>query len=192
MHRLRSPVRLQRLAFIVVLALAARAVAADPPPTRHVEAPAPVTQMWLVDTRCAPGCGDLEAGLAQIRYWRLVESSGCCQWQAADAAAFQASSDPALPTTVQIHGYGTNSDWAVQHGNDLYADMKQLRRGTRLRVAAFPAGGLVLAGLPRRAATARDSRRHTNEGLPQRRGSILSRPRAIRPAARRATKLIWL
>jgi hypothetical protein len=97
--------------------------------------------MWLVDTRCAPGCGDLEAGLAQIKYWRLVESNGCCQWQAADAAAFHATDDTALPTTVLIHGYGTNAEWAVQHGNDLYADMRQLSCGRpfRLVVWSWPA-----------------------------------------------------
>ena len=90
---------------------------------------------------CAPCSGDLEAGLARINYWRLVESSGCWQWQAADAAAFQAASDPVLPTTVLIHGYGTDADWAVRHGNDFYAHMKQLACGRpfRLVVWSWPA-----------------------------------------------------
>lgn len=129
------------LRFIAALLLAAPATAAEP------QRPAPgyprgaSSQMWLVDTRYAPGCGDLEAGLAQVKYWRLVQSGGCCQWQAADAAAFQAAGDPALPTTVLINGYGSNADWAVQHGNDLYADMKQLGCGRpfRLVVWSWPA-----------------------------------------------------
>ena len=102
---------------------------------------APATQVWLVDTRCAPGCGDLEAGMAHINYWRLAETGGCGQWQAADAAAFQASADPALPTVVLIHGYGTDPDWAVHHGNDLRSLMQQVGCGRpfRLVVWSWPA-----------------------------------------------------
>jgi hypothetical protein len=102
---------------------------------------APATQVWLVDTRCAPGCGDLEVGMARIDYWRLAESSGCAQWQAADAAAFQASADPALPTVVLIHGYGTDPDWAVRHGNDARSLMQQVGCGRpfRLVVWSWPA-----------------------------------------------------
>jgi hypothetical protein len=109
------------LACVVIAAVAAQGFAADAP-----QAASPATQVWLVDTRCAPGCGDLEAGLAQINYWRLVEANGCGQWQAADAAAFQASADPAEPTTILIHGYGTDSDWAVRHGNEIYGQMIQI------------------------------------------------------------------
>jgi pimeloyl-ACP methyl ester carboxylesterase len=127
---------LLRCAIVIVAATAAlRCSAAEP------ARPESATQIWLVDTRCASGCGDLEAGQAQIRYWRRVESNGCCQWQAADAAAFQAAADPTLPTTVLIHGYGTNADWAVRHGNELYADMLQLSCGRpfRLVVWSWPA-----------------------------------------------------
>ncbi len=83
----------------------------------------------------------MEAGLARINYWRLAESGGCGQWQAADAAAFQTSADPALPTVVLVHGYGTDPDWAVHHGNDLRGLMQQVGCGRpfRLVVWSWPA-----------------------------------------------------
>jgi hypothetical protein len=123
-----------RIAILIALSMTARA--AEVPP-----AAAPATQVWLVDTRCAPGCGDLEAGLARINYWRLTESSGCGQWQASDAAAFQASADPALPTVVLIHGYGTDPDWAVHHGNDVRSLLQQVGcgRSFRLVIWSWPA-----------------------------------------------------
>ncbi len=46
-----------------------------------------------------------------------------------------------MPTTVFIHGYGTNADWAVRHGNELYGLMKQQACGRpfRLVVWSWPA-----------------------------------------------------
>ena len=105
----------------------------------------PAAQVWLINTRAAPGCGDLEAGLAQIKYWRLDESCGCGQWQASDAAAFQASAVPGMPTTVLVHGNGTDEDWAVRHGNELYGLMKQQACGRpfRLVIWSWPADRVV-------------------------------------------------
>jgi hypothetical protein len=104
-------------------------------------APVPAGQVWLVNTHCAGGCGDLEAGLSKIAYWRLDESCGCGQWQASAAAAFQASGVPGVPATVLIHGYGTDEDWAVRHGNTLYGLMKQQACGRpfRLIIWSWPA-----------------------------------------------------
>jgi len=109
--------------------------------------PASVTQVWLINTYSAAGCGDLEAELAKIAYWRLAgtrysgSSCACGQWQASDAAAFQASAVPGVPTTVFVHGYGTNADWAVRHGNELYGLMKQqaCTRPFRLIIWSWPA-----------------------------------------------------
>ena len=114
----------------------------DKPATVAAEkSPAPATQVWLIDTRCAPGCGDLDAGLSKIAYWQLDESKGCSRWQAADATAFRATAVPGLPTTVLVHGYDTDADWAVRHGNTLYGSMKQQAGGRpfRLIVWSWPA-----------------------------------------------------
>jgi pimeloyl-ACP methyl ester carboxylesterase len=119
------------VAFAIAV-LAALAGAAEPPKD-ELHAP----QFWLIDTRCAPGCGDLTAGLPQIACWRLDESSTANRWQASDAAEFKTS---AVPTTVLIHGYDTTPDSAVQHGNLLYCLMKQQagRRAFRLIVWSWP------------------------------------------------------
>ncbi len=98
---------------------------------------AAATQVWLINTRCAGSCGDLQAESSKIRYWRLDESCGGGQWQASDAAAFQASAAPGLPTTVLVHGYGTDDDWAVRHGNQLYASMKQRACGCSFRLVVW-------------------------------------------------------
>jgi pimeloyl-ACP methyl ester carboxylesterase len=112
------------------------AVAAESSP-----APAPVTQVWLVNTCSAAGCGDLDAELSKIAYYRLDESGGCSRWQAGDAAAFQASALPGMPTVVLIHGYGTDEQWAVRHGNTIYCLLKQQACGRpfRLVVWSWPA-----------------------------------------------------
>jgi hypothetical protein len=103
--------------------------------------PAPAAEVWLVNTRCASGCGDLESELAKIKYWRLDESCACGRWQASDAATFQVSAARGVPTTVLIHGYGTDNEWAVRHGNELYGLMKQRAcgRSFRLVVWSWPA-----------------------------------------------------
>ena len=112
--------------------------------------PLAATQVWLINTRSTPGCGDLEAGFSQITYWRLDESCGCGQWQASDAAAFQASAAPGVPTTVLVHGNGTDEDWAVRHGNVLYGLMKQQACGRpfRLIVWSWPADRVVRRNRP--------------------------------------------
>ena len=109
-----------------------------PPPTRGQET---VPSVWLINTRSAPDGGDLEAGLSRLTYWRLDESQGCGQWQAADAAAFQASAVPGVPTIVFAHGNATDEDWAVQHGNEMYGLIKQQAGGRpfRLVVWSWPA-----------------------------------------------------
>jgi hypothetical protein len=103
--------------------------------------PAAVAQIYLISTRGAAGGGDLEAELSKIAYYRLAESSSGATWQATDAAAFQASALPGVPTTVLVHGNGTDEDWAVRHGNEFFALMKQRACGKpfRLIVWSWPA-----------------------------------------------------
>ncbi|MEI8371197.1 MAG: hypothetical protein WCJ35_00010 [Planctomycetota bacterium] len=100
-------------------------------------ATAPVTQVWLLNTRSTPGCGDLEAGLSKITYSRLDESCGGGHWQPSDAAVFQASALPNVPTIVLIHGNGSDEDWAVRHGNELYGLMKQRASGCPFRLIVW-------------------------------------------------------
>jgi hypothetical protein len=126
--------------FAIVTESSARAHAAETSATAAAAA-----QVWLVNTRCAPGCGDLEAGLSQIAYYRLDESSGCGQWQAADAAAFKAAAEPGMPTIVLVHGNDSDAEWAVRHGNEMYRLLKQQACGRpfRLIVWSWPADKVV-------------------------------------------------
>ena len=50
-----------------------------------------------------------------------------------------------MPTVVLIHGYGTNDDWAVRHGNEMYCLMNQQAGGRpfRLVVWSWPADRTV-------------------------------------------------
>ena len=52
---------------------------------------------------------------------------------------------PGVPTVVLIHGNGTDEDWAVRHGNELYSLMRQQAGGRsfRLVVWSWPADRIV-------------------------------------------------
>ena len=52
---------------------------------------------------------------------------------------------PGVPTTVLIHGNGTDEDWAVRHGNEFYGLMKQQACGRpfRLIIWSWPADRVV-------------------------------------------------
>ena len=139
--------------------------------------PALATQVWLINTRCAGGCGDPESEQSEIPYWRLDESCNCGQWQPSDAAAFQASALPGLPTTILIHGYGTDDDWAVRHGYPLYGFMKRRACGCSFR--------LIIWSWPADRVERSNSARHADEGLPQRRRGPLFGPRDFLSAQRR-------
>lgn len=96
-------------------------------------AAAAAQQLWLIDTRCAPRCGDLESGLARIAYYRCDGGT----WQPSDAAAFRASGDPAAPTVIAIHGNRTDPDWAVKFGSSIYAQLQQRAAGRPFRLVIW-------------------------------------------------------
>ena len=60
-----------------------------------------------ISTRSAPLSGDLQSGQKSIGYWLY---SADCQWQASDEESFRASDDPAVPTTIVIHGNRDDAD----------------------------------------------------------------------------------
>lgn len=75
-----------------------------------VEAADATQAVWLISTREAPTCGDLDSTLELLRYCRM-DDNGC--WEASDAAAFSATDDVDVPTIVFFHGNRTNADDAV-------------------------------------------------------------------------------
>jgi hypothetical protein len=88
------------------------------------------SSVWLVSTRSAPHCGDLDAGLACVRCWRLDEQ---CQWSAADAEQFHADDDPRTPTVIYIHGNRTDADEAVTRAMHVYRSIRAATCGKALR-----------------------------------------------------------
>ena len=80
---------LQRLSLILAILLAAAAArAADTSP-----------QVWLLSTREAAHCGQLDDPAQAVRYWRLNDD---CDWSPAEAKDFHAGDDLAAPTVVFV------------------------------------------------------------------------------------------
>ena len=102
-------------------------------------------QVWLISTRSAPRCGNLESGLEKITYQRLDERDGSARWLLSDSNAFRASGDPSIPTTVFIHGNWTGSDMAVRQGWSLCSRMRQIAAGRPFRMViwSWPADRVV-------------------------------------------------
>lgn len=72
---------------------------------------------WLISTRNAPYCGDLDATLQSLCYCRMNDD---CQWSLTDAESFAATDDVAVPTVVFIHGNRTPADEAVWKASYTY------------------------------------------------------------------------
>jgi hypothetical protein len=94
-------------------------------------------QVWLVNTRSAPLCGELEAGRSAIDYQQLGAD---CQWSPADAHRFQQGADATTPTVVFIHGNSTKADRAIEYGWRLYRRLLSLAgcRPFRLVIWSWP------------------------------------------------------
>jgi len=131
LHRCRPPVLPPGrahlfLAVILLLGVGAGARADEAPP-----------QVWLVSTRSAPHCGDLDGTLQTLQYWRLGDDR---QWSAADAKAFRATDDAARPTVVFIHGNRTDADDAVDKAWCIYDSIRaQTGRPFRYVIWSWPA-----------------------------------------------------
>jgi hypothetical protein len=95
-------------------------------------APAAAPQVWLISTRCAPRCGDLEAGLERIAYWRL-DPCDRCRWIAADAQTFHRDGDAAVPTAVFVSGYTAGPNTAIEEGGAICCDIERAAPGRPFR-----------------------------------------------------------
>lgn len=83
---------------------------------------APATQVWLVNTRCAPTCGPLQPDAPGIGYWLGADD---CQWQPSDRAALLASSHPDVPTIVFLHGNWVSNQDAVDEGWQILGQLRE-------------------------------------------------------------------
>lgn len=86
--------------------------------------------MWLLSTRSAPPCADLDQACAHFRAWRLGPDG---QWVAAGLDALLAADDPAVPTTIYIHGNRADAQRAIQQAWPVYRCLEQDPAGRRFR-----------------------------------------------------------
>ena len=94
---------LKRLSLVLaILSLAVAVHAAETSP-----------QVWLLSTRQAAHCGQLDDPAAAIRYWRMADDGS---WTPAAAKDFHAGEDIKTPTVVFVHGNRTDADEAVEKG----------------------------------------------------------------------------
>ena len=108
------------------------------PRRRSSSRPLPARSGWSITVW--PGCGDLEAGLAQIGIGGLtIVQLG--QGRHPTPWPFMPRAPPGMPTAVLVHGYGTDADWAVRHGNSFRSLIEQQACGRpfRLIVWSWPA-----------------------------------------------------
>ena len=83
----------------------------------------------VVDTRCAPLCGDLAGGFSAIRYLKRDVSGGL---KSVDSDHIFAPEFAGVPTMMLIHGNRTDADGALQDADYLREVMQ-----TNCRVAGF-------------------------------------------------------
>ena len=97
----------------------------------------PSHDLWLISTRKAPSSNPV-GGEHRLNYWRMDEK---WEWASSDEEAFLAADDPAVPTSVFIHGNRTNRKWAVWNGWDVYQKLEPLagERPLRFVIWSWPA-----------------------------------------------------
>jgi hypothetical protein len=91
-------------------------------PIAAAAADKPRVEVWLINTRCAPVCGDWEQGKEQINYWRM---DGSQQWIAETADSFAHSGEKTTPTIFLVHGNRTSNDESVQFAWPIYCWLSQ-------------------------------------------------------------------
>jgi hypothetical protein len=91
-------------------------------------------QLWLISTRSAPLCGNLDAGQKSICYWSYSDDG---QWLPADEQSFRQSDDPAVPTTIVIHGNRDDADDAVQFAWPVYCHILQIAADKPFRLVIW-------------------------------------------------------
>lgn len=119
-----APVALVRILTFLAICAAAPAI----PRARAAEDAA--DQVWLISTRSAPDCEATGAGDAPWTCWRLGEDG---QWAPADRAALAATDDPAVPTTIYVHGNRADPDKAIRQSWLVYGCLKEQSAGRRFR-----------------------------------------------------------
>jgi hypothetical protein len=93
-------------------------------------------EYWIVNTRQAPVCDDLENGFDRINYWKYDNFRG---WIRYSREEFVAAMDPSLPTTFFVHGSFLSDKGAVTCGCHFYDGLGRDVPAFRLVLWSWPA-----------------------------------------------------
>jgi len=102
--------------------------------------------VWLISTRSAPARRPVAGAEVRFRYWRSGEDG---QWVSSDLAALAATDDPAVPTTIYIHGNRADPDQAIGQSWPVYRYLRNRSGGRQFRfvIWSWPAGRVSRRGL---------------------------------------------
>jgi hypothetical protein len=105
--------------------------------------------MWVIDARSAPICGDLAAGMSDLQFFH-AEQHGILQcWSEYSQREFLATADASLPTTYFFHGYGMIRPGAILSGERVADYMGEGAPPFRLVIWVWPARHRLLASTTR-------------------------------------------
>ncbi len=93
-------------------------------------------ELWLVNTRCAPRCSNLDAGFDCISFKRWDKA--CCRWVTESAESFIAA-EATMPTLFYSHGNSLNHKHAMKSCWLIYNRMRCCPGKKRLVFWSWPA-----------------------------------------------------
>ncbi len=89
---------------------------------------------WLISTRRAARCGQVDGTEQKIDFYRLQADK---QWLTTDCDTFLQTCDPAVPTTIFIHGNRAGRNTAIRQGWRIYRQLKQEADGRPFRFVVW-------------------------------------------------------
>jgi hypothetical protein len=130
------------LVFLILCLLYSNCLAKETPSAGKDHA-----ELWLLSTRCAPLCGDLEVGKEQIHYWRFAAD---CRWEPEAAGDFFRPSADHRPTVFVIHGNRESADEAIEFAWPVYQYLKERSecRPFRLVIWSWPSDRVARRNRP--------------------------------------------
>jgi len=101
--------------------------------------------IWVIDSRSAPICGDLASGMSDLRFFRAEQFGILQYWTEYSQYEFLAAADARLPTTYFFHGYGMIRPGAILSGERVADYMGEGAPPFRLVIWVWPARHRLLA-----------------------------------------------
>jgi len=110
--------------------------------------------LWLINTRCAPKCSNLDNGFDCLIYKRYDRK--CCRWVRESRESFLAQ-ESSMPSLFYVHGNSLNHKYAMKACWKIYCKMRCCPGQKRLVFWSWPAE-VVYKGLRLRKVIAKNLR----------------------------------